>query len=668
MPLPERRAGPWLLPAVFAAALAVRLVHVWQMHGTPYFSVLMGDAREYDAWGQRLAAGDWVGTEVFYQAPLYPYFLGAVYALFGHDLAALRVLQALLGALSCGLVAYAASRLVSRPAGAVAGFALAFYAPAVFFDGLVQKSVLDALFVSAALALVAVLDARPVARHPGWVALGLVTACLALTRENALVLAPVAAAWAWARVGGRSPERATAAALVIAGTLLGLAPVAIRNYAVGGGLYLTTSQLGPNFYIGNNPTADGTYRPLRFGRGAAEFERLDATEIAERAAGRQLNPNEVSRYWMGRALDFIASDPAAWLRLMGRKTALFVNRAEMLDTEAQEAHAAWSWPLAVLQPVTHFGILLPLAVLGVWATWPERRRFWILWAMAATYAASTIAFYVFARYRYPLVPICMVFAAAGVTHLPRAWPGRAALAAAAVAAVASNWPMLSSNQMRAITETNLGVALFESGRQPEAQSRYRAAIAIDASHAPAYNNLGVALRSQGQLAEAIAVYQDGLRRRDDYPDLHYNLGNALTEAGRLAEAETALRRAEALRPDWGAAHHSLGSVLASQGRVREGLEHLRRAVALAPNDPRIAYDLGTLLLEGGRTREAIGALDEAVRLAPNDAAAHNNLGIALGSVGRLDEARRAFERALALQPGFEDARRNLDLARGAGAR
>ena len=45
-------------------------------------------------------------------------------------------------------------------------------------------------FAMLAVALVAVLDARPVARHPGWVALGLVTACLALTRENALVLAP----------------------------------------------------------------------------------------------------------------------------------------------------------------------------------------------------------------------------------------------------------------------------------------------------------------------------------------------------------------------------------------------------------------------------------------------------------------------------------------------
>ena len=75
--------------------------------------------------------------------------------------------------------------------------------------------------------------------------------------------------------------------------------------SVGGGFYLTTSQFGPNFYIGNNPHADGTYLSLRFGRGAPEFERQDATELAERALGRTLSPAEVSSYWTDRALDFI---------------------------------------------------------------------------------------------------------------------------------------------------------------------------------------------------------------------------------------------------------------------------------------------------------------------------------------------------------------------------
>ena len=58
--------------ALFLVAIAVRLAHVWAIHDTAFFDVLMGDARSYDQWAQRLATGNWVGTDVFYQAPLYP--------------------------------------------------------------------------------------------------------------------------------------------------------------------------------------------------------------------------------------------------------------------------------------------------------------------------------------------------------------------------------------------------------------------------------------------------------------------------------------------------------------------------------------------------------------------------------------------------------------------
>ncbi|HMO26337.1 MAG TPA: DUF2339 domain-containing protein, partial [Tepidisphaeraceae bacterium] len=92
---------------------------------------------------------------------------------------------------------------------------------------------------------------------------------------------------------------------LLLGLALTLVPVAARNYAVTGGFYLTTSQFGPNFYIGNNPAADGTYMALRPGRGAPEFERQDATELAERALGRALTPGEVSTYWSDQALAFI---------------------------------------------------------------------------------------------------------------------------------------------------------------------------------------------------------------------------------------------------------------------------------------------------------------------------------------------------------------------------
>lgn len=86
----------WPALAIFVVALTVRVMHLWQIRGAPFFTVLMGDSRAYDDWAQRIAQGDWLGHEVFYQAPLYPYFLGAIYATAGHDLLIVRVCQAIL--------------------------------------------------------------------------------------------------------------------------------------------------------------------------------------------------------------------------------------------------------------------------------------------------------------------------------------------------------------------------------------------------------------------------------------------------------------------------------------------------------------------------------------------------------------------------------------------
>src|SRR5262245_4635432 len=45
----EPRAALTLL-LVFTLALAVRLIHVWQLRRSPFFDVLMGDSRGYDEW------------------------------------------------------------------------------------------------------------------------------------------------------------------------------------------------------------------------------------------------------------------------------------------------------------------------------------------------------------------------------------------------------------------------------------------------------------------------------------------------------------------------------------------------------------------------------------------------------------------------------------------
>ena len=76
------------------------------------------DEASYEAWALELAGGDWLGDEIFFQEPLYPYWLGVVYGLGGPEVEARRALarrvQALLGALTSVLMAGSGPFLASR--------------------------------------------------------------------------------------------------------------------------------------------------------------------------------------------------------------------------------------------------------------------------------------------------------------------------------------------------------------------------------------------------------------------------------------------------------------------------------------------------------------------------------------------------------------------------
>ena len=99
---------------ILVVAFVMRAVYLWQVRQAPEFALLVGDAVTYDAWASRIANGDWLGKGVFYQAPLYPYFLGILYTVFGRDLWAVRLVQIVLGAGSCVLLARAGRSFFNR--------------------------------------------------------------------------------------------------------------------------------------------------------------------------------------------------------------------------------------------------------------------------------------------------------------------------------------------------------------------------------------------------------------------------------------------------------------------------------------------------------------------------------------------------------------------------
>ena len=155
----------------------------------------MGDARRYDSWATEIASGDVMGRDVFYQAPLYPYFLGALYRDRRPqpvDCARLSGRHWSLAPACCShspLAACTRSEL-----DLIAGFGLAVYAPAVFFDGLIQKSALDLFLVSLSLWIISGLVDKPTPPSR-WFWLGIAMGALALTRENALIFVPAILLW-----------------------------------------------------------------------------------------------------------------------------------------------------------------------------------------------------------------------------------------------------------------------------------------------------------------------------------------------------------------------------------------------------------------------------------------------------------------------------------------
>jgi tetratricopeptide (TPR) repeat protein len=656
------------LITIAVVAFALRAAYVWQIRSSPLFDTLVGDAKRYDAWAQQIAAGDWIGRDVFYQAPLYPYFLGVWYSLAGRDLFAVRLVQCAIGAVSCVLIGLASRRWHSIKAGWMAGIAMGVYAPAIFFDGLLQKSVLDLFFIAVLIWLVSRF-ADNEGSWSRWFGIGVTLGALALTRENAFIFIIPLTGWLFLQSRARPRRAVPALAALALGMLLVLAPVAVRNRLVGGEWHVTTSQFGPNFYLGNNPKADGTAGALREGRGSVEYERQDAFALAEAAEGRPLSAREVSSYWTRQALTFIRSSPGRWLMLLGRKTRLLFNRAELVDTDSQEAYEDYSSVLRALSYVANFGVLMPIAIFGMFVAWRHRRKLWLVYALALAYAASVVLFFVSARYRLPLVPFLMIFAAIGLSSVPefvRSANFRRKSAAAAVvcvAAIVANWPLWPRGYMAAVTENNLAISLQGDNRVSEAESHYRRALELRPDYAPAYVNLGEVLTAQQRPEEAIEAYLRAGSLGIVDPELDGRIADAFLRAGRAEQAIQFYRRTLSAGNRTSQTYNNLIVALMSTNRISEALEVFPEAIQDDPNNANFRFTYGSLLLERQRYDEAAAQYRAGLALLPDSAEGHGNLGAALAATGKTREAIVEFERALALKPDLLSAQRNREIAR-----
>ena len=682
----------WLSPAsAFLVALLVRLLYLWQLRTSPLVDVVMGDSAVYDRWAREIAAGDWIGKEVFFQAPLYPYFVAVVYSLFGPSTWALRGVQMVIGALSCAVLATAAGKWFSPRVGWVSGILTALYAPAIFYDGLIQKEVLALFLVGVLVLLLALFEER----GRWWMAAGMGAALglLALTRENGLILVPIVTIWLFLRdsrdkehskpessttsepnaahkgrryiTTGTATSRGWTLAVFALGLTLVLAPVGVRNQVIGGRFLLTTSNMGSNLYIGNQPGARGYYLPLKEWRAEARFEQQDAKDLAEQGTGRTLTPGEVSRYWLGRTLTHIAAHPGEWVALLSRKWFMVWNASEHMDTESIEAYAEESWVLKALNMVLHFGLIVPLAAAGIWLTRAQWRRYAVWYAMVLGLAGSIALFFVFGRFRFPMVGLLIPLAAAGIVALiehVRATnfrPVAASVIIMALVAAASNTARFRQYDPLAITWANVAGALSDRGRFDDAIAYYQRAQQASPNRPETFYGLAIAYERRGDDVEAEKYYRLALTGQDKPVDVLDKLANVLLRLEKSDEAAQMFARMVEVDPGSAETRYRAGFGFMQVGRRADAERQYREAVRINAHHAGALNNLGMMLAGDGKFAEAREYFLQALAITPDRADVHNNVGQSLLDEGRKDEARPYFEAALRLDPTHELAKENL---------
>ncbi len=595
--IPSTRRRLW---AILVLALLLRLVHWAAVRDEPFFAQLAMDSQEYDRWAKEIAAGDWLGREVFFQAPLYPYAVALLYSVLGPRPDAVYLAQIALAVAGLWALFHAGRRMGGDHLGLAAAALGALYGPFLFYDVQLLKespAVAVACFLLAALAA-----AREAAQTQEgragrwWLAAGLLAGVLALLRENMLLVLPFLLPLAATPEPGRLHGLLRHGGLFLLGATLALSPVALRNFVVGGDPLPTTFQGGVNFYIGNNPQADGTYQPIVPGKQIPALERREPVRLAEQELGRELSAAEVSGFWLGKALAWAQAEPAAFVGLQLRKLALFWSWYEQPDA------VDFYWVRDELSPLLRFlpgfGTVALLATAG-FAILLRRRQLGpfapaVLFAVGWT--LSTVAFFVFSRYRLPLLPALLLFAAVPLAEGARAletfqqtrspFARRQALVLALLVFLSLALPSLARFEPRSdLVHYNLGRLAEEAGDPNEAARHYAAALVANPDDFLSHLNLGklAARAAAWPAAQRHATRATALEPRSD--DAWSNLGSVHLAQGRHAEAETAFDRALALNPDNPAALHNRALLALAQGDRDLAGELNARVLELQPDNP-----------------------------------------------------------------------------------
>ena len=537
-----------IILAIFALALAVRLIYLSQITDIPTFDTPIVDSQQYDLLARQLAGEGTMDHGFFWQGFFYPLFLSVVYLVSGGSIITAKLIQILLGSTVCVLVYRLGVEIFDRRTGLVAGVICALYGPLIYFESELLATGW-ASFWSVILILF-LLRAEKRNNLSAFFILGLCGGLSVLTRATFLPFLAAAAlymayrlrrsAMTWKRISARE-------SILVLGFLVITIPVASLCLRQTGEFGFFPRSGSINLYIGNNPNPEETIM-TRPGQDWRELTRAPMLEGSK-------NGWEVADHYMKLFTQYLAMRPGHYLKGLAVKTVRFITTRELPRNQDIYVSRKYSrlFSLMVWKAGGFgfpFGVLLPLSLLGIYIG--KRRIPWAVTLFFIAYPLSIILVFVSARFRVPIIPVLAIPAAFGLMSIVDMAKARkrkslmicvgAVTAVALLSSLAGPFPVERYNY-EAEMHTMLGIRYSKLGLREEAINHLTTAKSLDPSSVTAHRMLGLVLYDERRIEEAVEQFEKAYELDPDAYFILYYLGTGYLSLGRTEEGIEHLERA-----------------------------------------------------------------------------------------------------------------------------
>jgi tetratricopeptide (TPR) repeat protein len=521
---------------------------------------------EYYVWAESILAGKWLWDKLPLHAPLYPFMLATILSVTGKAYFAARALQLAIGICSMLFVSLAARKRFGDHVALCVAFVWSLYFPLIYYESQFYAESLQVLLHSAVLAW---LIGRPPRRGWEFAGIGLLLGLSIITHPKALLAAAMIISYLAWRAWADRPALAslTLPLIAAAAAILPIVPVSVHNSRLAGEFILVQRNEGLNFYIGNNPNADGTPN-VRIGPDWDALKTMPRLKAGKRSEGDR------RRFYYAESFAFMRDQPIRFAGLIGRKLLLTLNTRDITGSAPPAALQPHLWLVRTIH--IWFGLAIGLAAVG---TMRYGRQCTPALLMIAACTIGSVVFTVSGRYRLEMMPAVLLLAGLGLSALLRTrwsaatrreWLPAVAIAAAAVAV---SWLPVTP--------------------------------ARDNSPAEGAILRAQALRFKGRPADAIVELQSAVSLQPTLARPHYLLALAKLEARDDEGVDPLFGRAIELAPAWTEALIDYAEYLNARGRYEEARSIAERGIRLDPEHPDLRMQNARALHELGRVRQAI---------------------------------------------------------------